>query len=135
MDVPTLSLTTPKAIVGMGAGAYAQGGDATPPSTPLALLLGPALARRTRRVEQTLHGRAGNFFYVEAGLHIRFEFELCGMHTKMVIDLPEAAAWQDATDAPLYRRDEIVEYLAATVQAAFAPQWAYEIRRDSIVFR
>lgn len=78
--------------------------------------------------------RAGTITYVEGDLRIAFWHEMGGGACKFFIDVPTAAQWQARTGSTLDRRDEIVAYVAATVQRERAGSWRYVIDDDTISF-
>lgn len=87
---------------------------------------------RSLRYEGTY--RAGSIFYVEAGLEIEFWHEMGGGDCMFYIDVPTTANWEARTKTPLARRDEILQFVAKTVQREQASGVPYKISEDSIIF-
>ena len=50
------------------------------------------------------------------------------------IDIPTESQWEAQTKTPLSRRQEIIEFLAETVQREQAASWQYEIRDTDIAY-
>nr|WP_316640561.1 hypothetical protein [uncultured Roseateles sp.] len=95
--------------------------------------LGLAMARlASRRLEYDGTFRAGTITYVEGALRIPFSHEMGGGACKFYIDVPPAALWEADTGVPIARRDEILRFLAETVQRERASSWRFEIEGDAI---
>lgn len=95
-----------------------------------------AIARRfTRRLEYAGNVRAGTVTYVDDRGRVDFPHEMAGGGAHAVIDVPTSADWERVTGLPLAERDEIVRFVAETVQREQAPSWRFEITADAIVFR
>jgi hypothetical protein len=95
-----------------------------------------AIARRfTRRLEYAGNFRAGTVTYVDDRGRIDFPHEMGGGGVHAIIDVPKAADWERVTSLPLAERDEIVRFVAETVQREQAPSWRFEITADAILFR
>ncbi|MBI3367350.1 MAG: hypothetical protein HY021_02510 [Burkholderiales bacterium] len=90
--------------------------------------------RLGRHLDYDGNYRAGTITYVEGDLRIALWHEMGGGACKFYIDLPTAAQWEARTGTALARRDEIVAYVAATVQRERAGSWRYEISDDTISF-
>jgi hypothetical protein len=67
-------------------------------------------------------------------LRIEFYHEMYGGGYHMGIDIPTENQWEKQTNTPLSKRQEILEFLAKTVQREQAPSWKYEIRETDIAF-
>ncbi len=78
--------------------------------------------------------RGGTITYVEGDLRIAFPHEMAGGDCKFTIDLPSLAVWEAWTGTPVARRDEIVRFVAETVQREKASSWRYEIDARSISY-
>jgi hypothetical protein len=91
-------------------------------------------ARFSRRLEYEGNFRAGTIIYVEGELRIRFYHEMGGGECKFYIDIPTAEKWEAQTGAPLSRREEILTFVAQTVQREQASSWRYEIGEREIGF-
>ena len=89
----------------------------------------------TRRIEYEGNSRSGYIHYIEGTTRFRLLHEMGGGDCKFYIEVPAAAQWEQATGTPLSRRDEIVAWIAATVQGEKASSWRYEIGADVITFR
>ncbi len=57
-----------------------------------------------------------------------------GGNCMVYIDIPTQLQWEAFTKTPLARRKEILEFVAATVQAQQASNCNYEIKESSIGF-
>jgi hypothetical protein len=87
-----------------------------------------------RRVEYDGNVRAGTVIYIDPVHRIVFSNEMCGGGIKVSIEIPSAAHWVKATGAPLAMRDDIVAFVAASVQRDQASSWQYRITDTSIDF-
>ncbi len=93
------------------------------------------LARRfSRRIEYEGNGRSGTIIYIDSEIRIEFIHEMGGGNCMLYIELPSLVQWETQTKTPLSARKEILEFVAATVQAQQASNCNYEIREDAIVF-
>lgn len=78
--------------------------------------------------------RGGSVIYIDPVHRIVFWNEMCGGDMKVTIDIPSAERWVAATGAPLSMRDEIVAFVAESVQRDQASTWVYRITPTSIDF-
>ena len=78
--------------------------------------------------------RAGTITYIEGDIQIAFYHEMGGGACKFYIDIPTNAQWVQQTKTPLSRRDDIIAFVAQTVQREQAPSWRYEISDNAITF-
>ncbi|WP_080236919.1 hypothetical protein [Spirosoma rigui] len=92
------------------------------------------LAPAGPRVEYTGNARAGSVRYVDGELRIDFWYEMGGGSCKLFINLPPPDQWEQQTNAPLSRRDEIVHFVATTVRREQGPSWRYEISSTEIAY-
>jgi hypothetical protein len=91
-------------------------------------------AKFSRHLEYEGNFRDGTIIYVEGDLRISFFHEMyCGKY-HFGITIPSASQWESQTKTPLSRRDEIIQFLAQTVQREKATSWQYEIRETDIAF-
>jgi hypothetical protein len=86
------------------------------------------------RVEYTGNVRAGSVIYTESDLRIEFWHEMGGGLCQLFISIPQPDQWEEKTQTPLSRRDEIVRFVAQAVQRDQAPSWRYEIGENEIAF-
>lgn len=91
-------------------------------------------ARFGRRLEYEGNFRGGTIIYVEGELRIKFYHEMGGGKCKFYIDIPTAEQWEAQTGTPLSRREEILTFVAQTVQREQASSWRYEIGEGEIGF-
>ena len=91
-------------------------------------------AKFSRRIEFEGKYRSGYVTYIEGDIRIRFLHEMYGGKYHMGIEIPTASQWEAQTKTPLSRRQDIIEFLAQTVQREQAPSWQYEIRDTDIAF-
>lgn len=87
-----------------------------------------------RRLAYSGTYRAGTIHYIEPGLQIDFPHEMGGGELHFSIDVPAEADWEQATGAPLARRDEIITFVAERVRMEKASGWRYRITPRSIDF-
>ena len=87
-----------------------------------------------RRIEFEGTLRAGEVIYVDNEKRIRFWHEMGGGNCMFYIDIPTEAQWEARTQTPLGSRQEILEFVAAAVQAQQASNCRYEIGDNSIGF-
>lgn len=88
----------------------------------------------SRRIEYEGTFRAGMIIYVDNEKRIGFSHEMGGGHCMFYIDIPTEAQWEAQTKTPLSQRQEILEFVAATVQAQQASNCRYEIGEKEIGF-
>lgn len=88
----------------------------------------------SRRIEFEGTYRSGYVTYIEGNIRIRFLHEMYGGKYHMGIDIPSESQWEAQTKTPLSRRDDILSFLAKTVQREQAPSWQYEIRETDIAY-
>lgn len=88
----------------------------------------------SRRVEYEGNLRAGSVIYIDSESRIEFYNEMGGGNCMVYIDIPAEEQWEEATKTPLSRRSEILEFVAATVQAQQASNCYYEIKTKEINF-
>lgn len=86
------------------------------------------------RVEYTGNVRAGSVIYTEGNLRLDFWHEMGGGLCQLFISIPPPDKWQERTQTPLSRRDEIIHFVAQAVQRDQAPSWRYEIGDNEIAF-
>ena len=91
-------------------------------------------AKFSRRIEFEGTYRSGYVTYIEGDIRIRFYHEMYGGKYHMGIDIPTENQWEAQTKTPLSKRQEIIEFLAKTVQKEQASSWRYEIRDTDIAF-
>ena len=87
-----------------------------------------------RRIEFEGTFRGGSVVYVDGDRRISFDNEMCGGDMKCTIYIPTLKHWESATGTPLSARDEIIAFVASTVQREQASSWRYEITDTSIDF-
>ena len=87
-----------------------------------------------RRVEYEGNVRAGSVIYIDPMHRITFSNEMCGGSLKASIEIPSVKHWVEATGASLAMRDDIVAFVAASVQRDQASSWRYRITDTSIDF-
>ncbi|NOT51033.1 MAG: hypothetical protein HOP10_07125 [Chitinophagaceae bacterium] len=88
----------------------------------------------SRRVEYTGNVRSGSVIYIDSDTRIEFYHEMGGGNCLVYIDIPTEAQWVAFTKTPLARRKEILEFVAATVQAQQASNCYFEIKENSITY-
>jgi hypothetical protein len=88
----------------------------------------------TQRLEYKGSYRGGTITYIEGDLRIDFYHEMYGGKYHFGIDIPTQANWEKQTKTPLSRRDDILDFLAKTVQREKASTWQYEIRETDIAY-
>jgi hypothetical protein len=88
----------------------------------------------TRHLEYDGSFRGGTITYVEGELRIPFSHEMYGGKYHFGIDIFNESQWEAQTKTPLSRRQEIIEFVAQTVQREQASNWKYEIRESDIAY-
>lgn len=88
----------------------------------------------SRRIEYEGNLRAGSVIYIDSDTRIEFSNEMGGGTCLAYINIPAEKEWEAETQTPLSRRREIVEYVAAAVQAQQASGCSVEIKQDAIGF-
>lgn len=78
--------------------------------------------------------RSGVITYIEPTARIEFPHEMGGGACRFYIEIPTVEQWQAATRTPLSRRDEILTFVALTVQRDQCSTWNFEIKSDVIRF-
>jgi hypothetical protein len=91
-------------------------------------------AQFSRHLEYEGTFRGGTVTYVEGDLRIPFYHEMYGGKYHFGIDIPSKSQWEERTKTPLSRRQDIIEFLAETVQREQASSWQYEIRETDIAY-
>ena len=91
-------------------------------------------AKFSRRIEFEGTYRSGYVTYIEGDIRIRFIHEMYGGKYHMGIEIPSKNQWEAQTKTPLSRRQDIIEFLAQTVQREQASSWQYEIRDTDIAY-
>lgn len=91
-------------------------------------------AKFSRRIEFEGNYRSGYVTYIEGDIRIKFPHEMYGGKYHFGIDIPSESQWEAQTNTPLSRRDDILTFLAKTVQREQALSWQYEIRETDIAF-
>jgi hypothetical protein len=92
------------------------------------------VAKFGRKIEYTGNLRAGSVIYIDINTRIEFSHEMGGGNCMVYIDIPTEAQWVAFTKTPLAGRKEILEFVAAAVQAEQASNCKYEIKENSISF-
>lgn len=87
-----------------------------------------------RRIEYEGTFRAGIIIYTDGETRIEFPHEMGGGNCMFYIDVPGPEKWEAQTGTPAEQRQEILEFVAATVRSRQAPRCRYEISNDSIGF-
>lgn len=77
---------------------------------------------------------SGSIIFHEGDLSISFYHEMGGGDCKFFIIIPTKDEWEVLTKTELKRRDEIIQFVAETVQREKASTWKFEIREDMIYF-
>jgi hypothetical protein len=88
----------------------------------------------SRRIQYEGTFRAGTIIYVDGDIRIRLSHEMGGGNCMFYIDVPTPQQWEAQTKTPLAERNEILEYIARTVQMQQASNCNFEITNDTIVF-
>lgn len=97
--------------------------------------LNKELARKfSRRVEYEGNLRAGSVIYSDIDTRIEFGNEMGGGKCMVYVIIPTEKEWEAQTNTPLSRRKEILEYVAAAVQAQQASNCYFEIKENEIGF-
>ena len=93
------------------------------------------LARKfSRRVEYSGTLRDGQVIYIDTDTRIGFSNEMGGGNCMAFINIPSEEHWEAYTKTPLSMRQEILEFVAATVQVQQASNCKYEIKENEIGF-
>lgn len=88
----------------------------------------------SKKISYSGNFRGGTITYSDGVYSIDFYHEMGGGRCKMYIEIPTEETWERRTKVPISDRNEILEFVAQTVQRDQAPSWKYEIRRDVIYF-
>ncbi len=88
----------------------------------------------SRRVEYKGNQRAGSVIYTDKDTRIEFGNEMGGGNCMVYLTIPTEEQWEAATKTDLSRRKEILEYVAAAVQAQQASNCYFEIKENEIGF-
>lgn len=88
----------------------------------------------SRRVEFDGTYRSGTVIYIEGDIRLEFYHEMYGGNYHFGIDIPPESEWEQRTNMPLHRRQDIIEFVAQAVQREKAPNWQYIIRERDIAF-
>lgn len=88
----------------------------------------------SRRIEYEGNLRSGSVIYLDIDTKIEFSNEMGGGNCLAYINIPSETLWETVTKVPLSRRKDILEYVAAAVQAQQASNCYFEIKEDSIGF-
>lgn len=92
------------------------------------------VAKFTRHLKYEGNFRGGTITYIEGDIRISFNHEMYGGKYHFGIDIPSESQWEAQTNTPLSRRDDIITFLAKTVQREQASSWQYEIRETDIAY-
>jgi len=90
-------------------------------------------ARFLRHLRYEDYGRTGYVVYVEGEIQLKFAYELGGARCVAWVEVPAAAAWEQATGVPLARREDILDFTATHLRAQQGPSCRVEVRAESIV--
>ena len=88
----------------------------------------------SRRVEYKGNLRSGYVIYIDQDIRIEFSNEMGGGNCLAYIIIPTEKEWETQTKTPLSRRKDILEYVAAAVQAQQASNCYFEIKENEIGF-
>lgn len=88
----------------------------------------------SRRVEYEGNLRSGSVIYIDKDTRIEFSNEMGGGNCLAYISIPTEKEWEAQTNTPLSRRKDILEYVAAAVQAQQASNCYFEIKENEIGF-
>lgn len=88
----------------------------------------------SRRVEYEGNLRSGSVIYIDIDTRIEFSNEMGGGNCMVFINIPTGKEWEAQTKTPLSRRKDILEYVAAAVQAQQASNCYFEIKENEISF-
>lgn len=88
----------------------------------------------SRRIEYEGNLRDGSVIYIDSDTRISFSNEMGGGNCLAFINIPTEAQWEAYTNTPLSRRKDILEFVAATVQAQQASNCKYVIKEGEIGF-
>ena len=97
-------------------------------------LLKEMMRKFQARIEYEGTFRAGTITYIDGDTRIPFYHEMGGGNCMFYIDIPTEQEWEARTKTPLRSRQEILEFVAGTVNREQAPNCRYEIQGNSIVF-
>ncbi len=90
--------------------------------------------RFSRHIEYESSGRSGTVIYVEGETRVPFYYELGGGDCVAYIELPAAGKWESETKMPLERREDIIQFTAASVHSRQAPNCRVEISDEAIKY-
>ena len=88
----------------------------------------------SRHIEYESSGRSGTVIYVEGETRIPFYYEFGGGDCVAWIDLPTIDKWESETKTPVGRREDIIQFTAASVHARQAPSCRVDICDDAIKY-
>lgn len=88
----------------------------------------------SRKIEYEGNFRSGYIIYSDTDHVIKFYHEMGGGNCMFYIDIPTINTWERETKMPLYKRDEILEFVANTVQKQQASNCTYVMQESSIIF-
>lgn len=92
------------------------------------------LDKFTRRLQYRDMGRGGTVIYLEGNTRIEFYYELGGGDCVAYIDIPSPDKWEQATQTPLSRREDIILFTAERARADQASSCSIRITDTSISF-
>ncbi|OJV14994.1 MAG: hypothetical protein BGO21_16975 [Dyadobacter sp. 50-39] len=84
------------------------------------------------KLEYTQEGRGGSIYYMEGAIKIQFGWEFGGGNTVVIIFIPNLKYWEAQTGTPIYRRNEILQFLCEQVIRDQAAGCRYVMYEDSI---
>lgn len=93
--------------------------------------------RFSRQVRVHNQGRAGTVTYEERLPQLRrlhFAHEIAGGPWHWAVTVPTPARWQAETGLPLAERDELLRFVAESLQRSQGPHWAWTLTDDTIAF-
>lgn len=88
----------------------------------------------SRRVDYEGHPRPLRVVYREGEWRMAFDIELGQRGVAVRVNVPRRASWAACTGAPLARRAEILQFVAACVQRRHAPHSVWVITDDTISY-
>ncbi|MEO7924601.1 MAG: hypothetical protein ABIR30_13050 [Chitinophagaceae bacterium] len=91
-------------------------------------------AKFSRRLVYEGNFRAGTIIYIDGNTRIEFSHEMGGGNCMLYIDIPSEKQWEQQTQTTIGKRNEILKFIAQTVQAEQASHCHYEIKETSIGF-
>lgn len=91
-------------------------------------------AKFSRHIIYENSGRSGRVIYVEGETRIPFYYEIGGGECVAYIEIPSAEQWEVVTQTPLARREDIIQFMAASVHARQAPHCRIEIGDCSVAY-